>query len=87
MQIKKTLFSVVLSLQLITAVGQEDDLFSLMDIPETTEFTYATFKGTRIINSQSNETPGHRQPLVANIASTHVDDQRDERDPERGEYQ
>jgi len=58
MQIKKTLFSVVLSLQLITAVGQEDDLFSLMDIPETTEFTYATFKGTRIINAQSNETPG-----------------------------
>jgi len=29
-----------------------------MDIPETTQITYATFKGTKIINAQSNETPG-----------------------------
>ena len=42
----------------ITAFGQEDDLFALMDIPETTQITYATFKGTKIINTQSNETPG-----------------------------
>ena len=42
----------------ITAFGQEDDLFALMDIPETTQITYATFKGTKIINAQSNETPG-----------------------------
>ena len=42
----------------ITALGQEDDLFALMDIPETTQITYATFKGTKIINAQSNETPG-----------------------------
>jgi hypothetical protein len=42
----------------ITALGQEDDLFTLMDIPETTQITYATFKGTKIINAQSNETPG-----------------------------
>lgn len=42
----------------ITSFGQEDDLFALMDIPETTQITYATFKGTKIINSQSNETPG-----------------------------
>jgi hypothetical protein len=42
----------------ITALGQEDDLFALMDIPETTQITYATFKGTKIISAQSNETPG-----------------------------
>ena len=42
----------------ITASGQEDDLFALMDIPETAQITYATFKGTKIINAQSNETPG-----------------------------
>jgi len=42
----------------ITALGQEDDLFTLMNIPETTQITYATFKGTKIINAQSNETPG-----------------------------
>jgi len=42
----------------ITAFGQEDDLFALMDIPETTQITYASFKGTKIINAQSNETPG-----------------------------
>ncbi|HCP40318.1 MAG TPA: hypothetical protein DIT65_00865 [Cryomorphaceae bacterium] len=42
----------------ITALGQEDDLFALMDIPESTQITYATFKGTKIINAQSNETPG-----------------------------
>ena len=29
-----------------------------MDIPETTQITYATFKGTKIINAQSNETTG-----------------------------
>ena len=42
----------------ITAFGQKDDLFALMDIPETSQITYATFKGTKIINAQSNETPG-----------------------------
>ncbi|HAP70846.1 MAG TPA: hypothetical protein DCQ41_00145 [Cryomorphaceae bacterium] len=42
----------------ITALGQEDDLFALMEIPESTQITYATFKGTKIINAQSNETPG-----------------------------
>lgn len=42
----------------IAALGQEDDLFALLDIPETTQITYATFKGTKIINAQSNETPG-----------------------------
>jgi len=41
-----------------SAIAQEDDLFALMDIPETTQITYATFKGTKIINAQTNETPG-----------------------------
>jgi len=37
----------------------QDDLLDLLDEEETsTEYTIATFKGTRIINLQSNELPG-----------------------------
>lgn len=37
--------------------AQEEDLFALFESDEaaTTEFTYATFKGTRLINAQTNE--------------------------------
>lgn len=58
MTFKQSLFLGAFALLSLHAAGQEDDLFALMDIPETTEFTYATFKGTRVINAQSNETPG-----------------------------
>ena len=58
MTFKQSFFLGAFALLTLNAAGQEDDLFALMDIPETTEFTYATFKGTRVINAQSNETPG-----------------------------
>ncbi|MBL6670336.1 MAG: hypothetical protein ISP63_00225, partial [Flavobacteriaceae bacterium] len=35
------------------------DLFDLLDDgPEPTQITYATFKGTKLLNAQTNETPG-----------------------------
>jgi hypothetical protein len=42
----------------VQAFGQEDDLFDLFDDVEEVQLTYATFKGTQLINSSTNETPG-----------------------------
>ena len=42
----------------VQAFGQEDDLFDLFDDVEEVQLTYATFKGTQLINSATNETPG-----------------------------
>ena len=37
----------------------QEDLFDLLDDgPQPTQFTYATFKGTKLLNGQTNETPG-----------------------------
>ena len=47
-----------LSLSALLANAQED-LFDLLDDgPEPTQYTYATFKGTKLLNGQTNETPG-----------------------------
>ena len=40
------------------STAQEDDLFDLLDEGETEQITYATFKGTQLINAATNETPG-----------------------------
>lgn len=46
------------SLSLLTATAQEG-LFDLLDEgPEPTQYTYATFKGSKLLNGQTNETPG-----------------------------
>ena len=42
----------------VQAFGQVDDLFDLFDDVEEVQLTYATFKGTQLINSATNETPG-----------------------------
>lgn len=45
------------SLSLLTATAQEG-LFDLLDEgPEPTQYTYATFKGSKLLNGQTNETP------------------------------
>ena len=48
----------ILSLSALIATAQED-IFDLLD-EETasTQYTYATFKGTKLLNGQTNETPG-----------------------------
>lgn len=47
-----------LSLSVLLATAQED-LFDLLDEEsESTQYTYATFKGTKLLNGQTNETPG-----------------------------
>ena len=49
---------VFFSLSAFVAKAQED-LFDLLDDgPEPTQITYATFKGTKLLNAQTNETPG-----------------------------
>lgn len=40
------------------AVKAQGDVFDLLDSEETTELVYATFKGTKVVNLQSIETPG-----------------------------
>ena len=41
-----------------TSFAQEEDLFDLLDEGDTQQITYATFKGTQLINAATNETPG-----------------------------
>jgi hypothetical protein len=53
---KFALFVLLFSVSFSNA--QEDDFFDLLDIPEQTTYTFATFKGTKLINGQTNETPG-----------------------------
>ncbi|MGB2413051.1 MAG: DUF5777 family beta-barrel protein [Schleiferiaceae bacterium] len=38
--------------------AQKDDLFDLFNDVEEVQLTYATFKGTQLINAATNETPG-----------------------------
>ena len=46
------------SLSVLTSSAQEG-LFDLLDEgPEPTQYTYATFKGSKLLNGQTNETPG-----------------------------
>ena len=40
------------------AHAQEVDVFDLLDEPQQEEPVFATFKGTQLINAQTNETPG-----------------------------
>ena len=48
----------ILSLSVLLATAQEE-LFDLLDEEsESTQYTYATFKGTKLLNGQTNETPG-----------------------------
>jgi hypothetical protein len=54
---KKFLLAVTVSIA-ATSFAQEDDLFDLLDIKDTQQITYATFKGTQLINAATNETPG-----------------------------
>lgn len=41
-----------------TSFAQEEDLFDLLDDENKQQITYATFKGTQLINAATNETPG-----------------------------
>ena len=53
--------SVIVSFVLLFALnafGQEDDFFALFDDVSESHLTYATFKGTQLINASTNETPG-----------------------------
>lgn len=52
---KPVLFLFVLLFQSYALMSQ--DLFDLFDEPVTTEYTYGTFKTTRIVNGQSIENP------------------------------
>lgn len=50
---------IALAVSLATPLfAQEDDLFNLLDEGENEQITYATFKGTQLINAATNETPG-----------------------------
>lgn len=55
---KRTLSLFLLLFCALTTQAQ-DDLFDLLDEGQpTTQTVYATFKGTQLINAQTNETPG-----------------------------
>ena len=53
---KKSL--VFICLICVVAQAQEADVFDLLDEPRPEEKVFATFKGTQLINAQTNETPG-----------------------------
>lgn len=36
----------------------QDDVFDLLEVTKNKEYAYATFKGTQLVNSATNETPG-----------------------------
>lgn len=57
----RSLFFLLLSFSL--TLNAQDDLMDLFDEGETTDYTYATFKTTRIINSQSIENPAGKNLL------------------------
>ena len=53
------LFSILILLLSALITNAQEDLFDLLDDgPQPTQFTYATFKGTKLLNAQTNETPG-----------------------------
>ena len=53
------LFSILILLLSALITNAQEDLFDLLDDgPQPTQFTYATFKGTKLLNGQTNETPG-----------------------------
>ena len=55
---RRLLYIFSLSLSVLSATAQ-DDVFDLLDEEsESTQYTYATFKGTKLLNGQKNETPG-----------------------------
>jgi len=55
---KRTLV-LLASLCFVITTQAQDDLFDLLDQGQpTTQTVYATFKGTQLINAQTNETPG-----------------------------
>jgi hypothetical protein len=50
-------FTICLMLPFVNIIGQDDLMNLLGDQPKTIDYTYATFKTTRIINVQSVENP------------------------------
>ena len=55
---RRSLYIFLLSLSVLSATAQED-IFDLLDEEsESAQYTYATFKGTKLLNGQTNETPG-----------------------------
>ncbi len=55
---KSAILFIVLFFTVTIKISAQDDLMDLLgDAPKTTDYTYATFKTTRIINSQSVENP------------------------------
>lgn len=54
----KKLLLALTTLIATTSFAQEDDLFDLLDEENDQQITYATFKGTQLINAATNETPG-----------------------------
>ncbi len=58
MMMRKIFILLIVPLLLFFHVKAQDDLMDLLgDQPKTTDYTYATFKTTRIINAQSVENP------------------------------
>lgn len=55
---RSTLLLFALSCFSLHTYAQGDDLLSILDEEETTNYATATFKGTRIVNLQSTEIPG-----------------------------
>lgn len=60
---KKVLLFLILVLSLGTAVFAQDDLLDMLDeeVPQKKEFTYATFKGVRLINGHTVEAPSSHE--------------------------
>jgi hypothetical protein len=60
-----------------TAVSAQEDLFDLLEEEQPqTQIVYATFKGTQLINAQTNETPGKGvlQYVIAHRFGSFTDD-------------
>ena len=55
---RRSLYIFLLSLSVLSATAQEDIFDLLDDESESAQYTYATFKGTKLLNGQTNETPG-----------------------------
>ena len=76
MRTLKHLYLLLLALVALPVLAQDDDFFSLMEVEEPTQFVYATFKGTRLINGQTIETPGGGvlQYVIAHRFGSFADD-------------
>jgi hypothetical protein len=73
----RSFFALALLLSLSTSLCAQDDLFDLLeDETPQTQIVYATFKGTQLINAQTNETPGKGvlQYVIAHRFGSFTDD-------------